>query len=218
MPTSLRTQFASLGTYGGDIIVDIVPDPDEIANAYLRVAEELDNTLVPLEASKGVARRDIKAHFDEEVSPSGFDWLELAEATIDDKKQRGYPLDILRRTGALEDTATSEAAWDVKGDSVFFNTGILPTDKKGRPYWWFHQVGASRSISYTFGGGTAAEETVTEEWDLPIRQWIGLSEGAQHTIIEIFDAWFDESIMTFQRSTGHIQTMKPEGGFGPVVG
>lgn len=213
MPTSLRTQFASLGAYGGDIIIDIVPDPDEIANAYLRVAEELDNTTVPLEAAKGVARRDMASHFEQEQTPSGMSWTPLAEITVERKLAMGAPADILRRSGALEDAATSEAAWDVKGDSVFFNTGVLPGGKyDGRPYWYFHQVGAETTFTYDVGG-----EDVTFQWELPARPFIGLSEDAQLTVIEVFDAWFDESIMTFQRPSGHIQTM--EGGrFGPVVG
>lgn len=212
MPISLRQRFASLGAYEGDLFIEVVPDPDELANAYLRVAEELDNTTAPLEASKIVAREDMQAHFDQEEAPGGMTWEPLTENTLEEKLRKGYPEDILRRRGALEDTATSEAAWDVKGDTLFFDTSILPVDKKGRPYWYFHQVGASKTITYDLGG-----ETVSFDWDLPARPFIGLSDDAQLRIIEIFDAWFDESVMTFQRPSGHIQT-RVSGQFGPIVG
>lgn len=213
MPVRLKEQFASLGAFQGDLIVDVEPDPNELANAYLRVAEELDNTVVPLEASKIVAREDMKAHFDEERAPDGREWKELDELTIKKKQSAGYPLDILRRTGAMEDAATSEAAWDIKGDTLFFDTGILPGGKyDGRPYWYFHQVGASSTTTYEFGG-----ESVSQEWELEARPFIGLSDDARLKVIEIFDAWFDESIMTFQRSSGHIQT-RVGGQFGPTVG
>jgi Phage virion morphogenesis family len=211
VPASLRQRWASLGSFQGDLIIEVIPDPDELANAYLRVAEELDDTRAPLQASKIVAREDMQAHFDTETAPDGSRWEILSEVTEDEKMRKNYPLDVLRRSGLMEDLATSESNWRVLGDTLWFDTSGLPT-RKGRPYWYFHQEGASSSIEYDIGG-----ETVTFDWDLPARPFIGLSEDAQLRVIEIFDAWFDDSIMTFEHPSGRIQTMKPGGGFGPMV-
>jgi phage gpG-like protein len=237
MTTKLSQKWASLGNFGGEIIIDFVPDPDEIANAFLRVADELENTAVPLLAAKAVAIADMKAHFDTEFGPDGHHWTPLDNEYQAWKEEHGHPRDILRLSGALEDTATSDQAWEVVGDTLEFNTGILPSAADGTPYWFFHQVGTDdgeragqvqeykKSIRLSREAGLGVAETggshesfgIGRGKALPARPFIGLDEDAQLSVIEIFDKWFDESITTFQRSGGLIQTKTPSGQFGPIV-
>lgn len=236
MPTKLSQRWASLGNFGGEIVIDFVPDPDEIANAYLRVADELDNTAVPLRASKAVAIADMQQHFDEETDPNGRHWAPLDNEYQEWKEDHGHPRDILRLTGALEDTATSDVAWDVLDDTLYFNTGVLPSAADGTPYWYFHQVGTDdgeragiaqeyranvrfqREQELLEGSGGAHESFgIGRGAALPARPFIGMSEDAQLSVIEIFDKWFDESIVTFERSGGLIQSKTPGGQFGPII-
>jgi phage gpG-like protein len=219
MPTRLSQKFASMGSFGGDIIIDFEPDPDIIAQAYIRVADYLDDIVKPLLAAKAIARADMQHHFDTETGPDGTHWQELDEDYAQYKSSKGFPPDILHRYGTLESAAVDDSAWTLANDTLYFTTSSLPF------YWWFHQRGtddgewAGKAGEYRAAtkfaretGSTTAESGGTRESygigtgkALPARPFVGLSEGAQLQIIEVFDMWFDEAVPIFVGATGVVQ-------------
>lgn len=215
MPRALRgvRELGSFGELGGVIEVDFVPSPDEVADAFLRVASYLDNTTKPLIAARRIAMEDMKFHFDTETAPNGAKWASLDPAYLERKLEEGYPSDVLRRSGDLEDSATSERAWVIEGDTLFFNTSVLPTDNEGRPYWFFHETGRQPRFA------EAIREFIGEEAkdEMPARPFIGLGEAAISQVGDVFDLWFDEAASVFISPAGILQERLPTGRFGSGV-
>lgn len=222
---------------GGDVLiaVDIGSDgevtkiflnteaADEAAVEVAQIAGNLNNIEHPLFAAQRIARDDMQAHFDSESDPDGNKWTPLDEEYLTYKTSEGYPENILRRSGDLEDAATSAASWIVDGDTLFFRTGGLPE------YGEWHQTGTGEESNWGFAGdvrerlrnapqaGESGHDAVGigRGKALPRRAFIGLSEPAEMAIWQIFDTWFDESTnLSINPKTGIAQLRGPGGKFG----
>jgi hypothetical protein len=205
-----------LGSAGGMIEIVWAPDPRIIAAKILELAAYLENFIPPLEASRGIAQRDMQEHFDTESGPNGEAWAPLADSTI----ERWGEHPILQLTGAMRDAATSEGAYVIDGRDLFIDTSSFP------PYWVFHETGTSGK-----GMGQILEELKAKGFEIdplagggmPARPFVGISFEAQMLIIEAFDAWFEGGVAGFYtRPSGKVQRIlrTPEGGtsFGPMLG
>jgi phage gpG-like protein len=181
------------------------PNPEEVAQALEAVANYVEDTRVPLVASREIARRDMQEHFDTETDPDGMAWAPLDDLYVEGKITQGYSEQILQRTQDLMHAATSEEAWDVFSDTLVFNADVLPRsdDKYNVNYGLVHQAGKS-AVMGPHG---------RPEGGLPARPFIGLSDQAEAEIIEVFDVWYEEgaSRIYIQPTTGTIQRRMPAG-------
>lgn len=214
----------------GDIQFQIVsvPDPKDIQLELERVAGNLENVGPPLSASARILAEDTQERFDTETDPDGDPWIPLDEEYLTTKQSLGYPDDILHREGSLERAATQISAYKVVGNSVFFDTGGLPS------YGMLHQIGLGDEANVGLAsrhrfrakddpeyarqeGGSHTNLGVGRGQALPARPFIGMSEQAEEKIWAAFDLWFDEATDVFISKTGTIQKRLPSGRFGPKV-
>lgn len=210
--------FSSLG---GDIIVmvDIVPDPLIIESQLMEVATNLEDTMKPMLAARRVAQEDIQAHFDTESDPGGDKWTELDLSYAQYKESLGYPPDILHREDTLETAATSDAAFTVTPQGMWFNWDALPSAKSdGSNYGQIHQAGsATKTRIETVDGESVSFYTGEGRGNaLPARPFVGMSDEAYETFITIFDIWFDEATSVVIHPSGRMQ-LHEGGRFGKNV-
>jgi phage gpG-like protein len=161
------------------------PDPIVFADAILTVDTALRNPAPALLMSKELAQEDIRERFLTETDPQGGKWQEWSEryAPI----AEAFPNDgILRQTGELYDAATSDTAFIITQDTVFYQT-----DMPERGMW--HQEG--RWDRKTKGGNPSP---------LPDRPFLGLTEETAQLIFVTFRDWFDHAIDLFETRTGRI--------------
>lgn len=213
--------FAGLG---GSIVVTtyVEPDPAIIEAELMQVASNLEDTMKPMLAAREVAREDIQAHFDSESSPDGFTWAALDGTYLKYKESLGYPSDILHRTGAMEEAATSREAFVVTPTGLFFNWNALPRDKNGNIIGQIHQAGsesAGMRVADFREGHEGEELRFTGGYGrgnaLPQRPFVGMSDIADAQFVEVFDVWFDESIQAVVHpKTGVMQARTAGGQFG----
>lgn len=180
--------FAELGGsidfYGG-----WVPghDPNDAATRIMAVAGYLAATQIPLEASREIAIRDTKEHFETQTDPDGVPWPELDEDYRHYKVDvQGYPEDILVRTGMMMDAATSHDAWIIVGEVLVFDPFVLPKDE-GFTYGVVHQQGGSNFDVLEKAGEKYAKDVTV---GLPPRPFIGLSDEAMADITAEMESWF----------------------------
>lgn len=195
----------SFGALGGSISFEFVPDPEEIAASLMDVAGYLEDIAGPLAISRTIAIEDIRLRFDTQTGPDGNSWVPWSDSYRPDAEQNNIG-GILERTGDLRNAATSEDAFIVDGDSLFYDTSGLP------PYGFWNETGATRSgrgfeisdedishaaktlgksveeIKKAFGSGSSGDNV------LPARPFMGVSFEAELRIVEVFDQWFDGAI------------------------
>ena len=158
-------------------------DLDEAAIAIHRFANYIDDEEV-LQGAKRIAMEDMRRRFETETDPTGAMWTELTESYQRSKAEDGFQVHpILSRTyhtgnpNSLRSAATSESAWSVSGESVWFNTDGLP------PYWEAHETGRDfiegKNGPYGF---------------MPERRFIGLSEQAREEILALTGAWLEAGL------------------------
>jgi phage gpG-like protein len=161
------------------------PDPIVFADAILTVDTALRNPAPALLMSKELAQEDIRERFLTETDPQGGKWQEWSENYT--PIAEAFPNDgILRQTGELYDAATSDTAFIVTQDTVFYQTNMPE-----RGMW--HQEG--RWDRKTRGGGSNP---------LPDRPFLGLTEETAQLIFVTFRDWFDHAIDLFETRTGRI--------------
>lgn len=212
----------------GDIklTIEASPDPYQIELELMRIAGELENLGPPLLASARILGDDTKERFITETDPDGDPWIPLDKDYLSNKLSLGYPENILHRTGDLEQRATQFGAMRVVGDSVFFDTSVLPS------YGLIHQTGsgadnaglASRHKSAVVNepgykereGGSHESLGIGRGEALPARPFIGMSEEAEGKLYKFFDIWFDEATQIKIGSSGVVQ-QSIAGRFGPKV-
>lgn len=188
----------------------------------------------PLLAARQVMIESTDINFDEEKDPDGIDWEPLsinygggvtASGPVSPskiKRESAHPTEILQLSGDGRAKATSEEAWIIAEDTLFFNPEALPvSEKDGRPYMSFHQSGTQSEAlgsalqKLRIGGTLSNEEkaalatpTSGRGKNLPRRQFIGITAFDRELIEGIFRDWFDENI---------IEEFPPGGGAGPNI-
>lgn len=225
----MATKISSFRASGGDIVVhtDIIPNPSDIEIQLLQIASNLEGLRFPLAASARIARDDMQERFDNEEDPNGDKWISLDEDYLTSKQSLGYPDDILHRTGDLENAATGSTAFRIVGDSLFFDSSVLPK------YGLIHQTGsgtenvglASRhraAVKNEPGykdreGGSHSNTGIGRGNALPARPFIGMSEEAEGKVWDIFDLWFEKATnIAINPRTGAVQE-RIAGRFGPKI-
>lgn len=206
-----------LGIEFGAIEIDLL-NFDEAAVRLNTLAGYISAVDIPMRGAKRIAMDDMKQRFDDEVSPDGAKWFALDPDYAARKQHEvGFEHPILTRERELRDAATSEEAWSVTGESLFFNTSVLPE------YWRVHQEGSiGFGAKFHASANIAGEADVEGEQNIPPRPYIGLSAEAEAKIFTLFDVWFSEGIeMATKRfaisSVGTLQARSPRGGFGRAI-
>lgn len=203
---------------GGDTIkfnIEVAPDPYDIQLQLTEIAGQLENLGPPLLAASRILSEDMKQRFLTQTDPDGDPWIPLDEEYLASKVSLGYPENILHRTGQLEEAATSLGAMRIVGDSVFFDSSVLPS------YGLIHQTGsgadnvgdASRhrfAVKNEPGyknreGSGHADLGIGRGNALPARPFVGMSEEAEGKLWKLFDMWFDESTQLKIGSSGTVQ-------------
>jgi Phage virion morphogenesis family len=221
---------------GGDLWVEVdigLEGLEEAEEILLITAQAVADIHKPLFASAAVARNDMKIRFETETDPDGKKWVALADYYLHSKLSKGYPPDILRRTGDLEDSATGGqsyvdpegeesniGAFKIVGDSVFFDMSEVPE------YGMAHQTGSGNvelvndpreghegeTLRFTQGAGRGQA--------LPRRAWLGMSVDAEAEVWSVFDHWFEDATNPgrgYKVSSSGILQHAPSGRFGKKV-
>lgn len=179
------------------IVAEWHPSPEVIEQWLLKMANEFENWTEPLLKARQVMIEDTKRHFRTESDPDGDAWQELNPSYRASKLKAGFPDQILVRTGALQQAATSEEAWFIDERSIYFRESALP------PYGPVHQEGTLEAGARFFGlQGEAIRKIQAGEMpseaelgtlgssgkgkNLPPRPFIGLSVEAENEIEAIF--------------------------------
>jgi phage gpG-like protein len=186
------------GDWGGGLATaEDFEDPNAAADAMLRLATYLEDTRVELEATKEILIRDTKNRFDTETDPDGTPWVPLNKEYLDSKLAKGYPADILVREDTLRSAATSDEAWIVEDDTLYFDPTTLPY------YAGYQQRGTEKGI--------------------PARPFVGVSEEGLIEITDLFDSWVDFGVdeVFVNPRTGTVQSWQMRGNvrlFGSKIG
>ena len=190
------------------------------AVALSRLAMYIENVEIPLRTAKEIARHDMIERFESETAPDGTQWFaldpEYAKRKLHDK---GFEHPILTYSKDLKTKATSEAAWTVTGESIWYNTTHLP------PYWRVHQEGSEGfGVKFVKVKDESVLMRTSGEGDqnLPPRPFIGLSAEAEGKILEAFDIWFSSGLAKtsqsyFVSSAGVLHYRTPQGRIGERV-
>jgi hypothetical protein len=167
-------------------------DLDRAAIAIHRFANYIDDEEV-LQGAKRIAMDDMKRRFETELDPTGARWQELSHDYQIEKAESGYQVHpILSRTyhdgnsESLRSAATSEEAWSVSGESVWFHTGGLP------PYWEAHETGRQWTPHWAKIGDK--EVGADASGGMPQRRFIGLSDEAREEIVALTGAWLEAGL------------------------
>lgn len=130
------------------VVAEWFPDPEVLEVEILNIASNFDDWSVPLHAAKEALIESTQAHFDSKSDPYGDKWQSLSDRYAQEKRNAGYdPEAILVREGNLEKAATSEDAWFVAENSIFFNVDALPRNPEdGVNYGAAHQSGTQEGI------------------------------------------------------------------------
>lgn len=210
-------QLGTFGALGGTMRLDAVPYPERVAFMYMRLADYIEDTRLPMLAAKRIAQEDMQRHFDTDTDPEGNPWVPLDPDYAKKKaKMGGDPNNILTLSGDLERGATSEAAWVATEEALFFKTSALPH------YWDVHESGSGADMAGYAAlvrerirgkarladdpGGARDSMDIGRGRATPARPFVGLTLEARNQIIELFDLWFDEGIkLTVHPKTGIVQ-------------
>lgn len=215
-------EFGSIDTIVGDFAAFEV-DALSFENASVALYElslYVENIDLPLRGAKRIAREDMKDRFESEEAPDGTKWFELDPEYSERKEQAvGFEHPILTRESHLKKAATSEEAWSISGESLFFNTSSLPE------YWRVHQEG-SEGFGVTFAKildkNVLVRSSPEGDQNIPPRPFIGLSAEAEAKILELFDIWFSEGLEQASKrfaisSVGTLHARTPQGRFGERI-
>lgn len=204
IPASAVGAFEDVG--GAIIRIEWNPDLDRVSQALLRAAGDVENILPPLVAARRIARDDMEQHFATETDPEGDRWEDLDPKYAAFKEAHGGNDTILDRYGDMRAAATSEDAWEIIGNEMFFNAAGLP------PYALTHQTGTTGSKTHS-----GEFSNLGRGGNLPQRMFIGLSDQAEAEILDVFDLWFSEAIDIHVHTTGWGQQRVAGGRFGQRV-
>lgn len=201
------------------ITLDWTPDPHVVEAEMLEVAIKLEDWSIPLAAARAAAIYDTDLHFETESDPDGNPWeaLNFEYANSKRKQESAHPGQILQLTGALHGAATAMSTWFIRGNSLFFDVGALPS------YGPYHQEGsmgkknaANAIMDKGTGAFTASEINIMAESQrggaLPQRMFIGLDEDTIAEIEAIFVDYFDSTVKTTSGARGFETNIVSGGG------
>lgn len=155
-----------------------VPDPSIHANTFFTQASLLQNTAVPIAAASSVVRADIQERFETETDPFGRKWEDWSSSYT--PVAMAYPNEgILKQSGDLFRAAISSKATLVTEDTIFYETGALPS------YGLAHEAGLP-----------------DRENPLPQRAFLGVDAESRATIFGLFEEWFDDIIRLYPHPEG----------------
>ena len=196
-------ETGAFGRRGGVITTNVLGDED-LALGFVKLAEYVEETALPLKAAEAIAKADIHQRFQTHEDPEGDGWQELSPRTVRRKASsptlRTFPEDILTHTGLMEKKATADEAFSIYDDQLVWSSEHMP------PYWGVHQYGSGEFdeqevTEFVKGKGQVATGKVlkfaTTEGRgqaTPARPFIGLSQEAEGQIVGVFDAWYDEGV------------------------
>lgn len=188
------------------------PSPEQVENAFLKLADYLDDASGPMLYTLFLARGSTEERFETDTDPDKEQWRELDPDYLWYKVYDGYSEEILERTGVLKDAAPN--GWRVVGNTLYYDTSVLP------PYGLTHQFGSGEKNVGVAGehrarvkAGKAVKakskvyrsrfirgkghETPTEigrGHALPQRAFIGLTEEDTVDIEALFNLWMDRGV------------------------
>lgn len=174
-----------------------VPDPSDFEARLIGLSRSLENMTPLLVAARQLAIDSTAAHFDSQSDPQGNPWTPLDPDYLIAKGKAGYPTDeILVRTGAGKAAATSEGAYFITEDAVWFNPSALPD------YMALHQSGTvSAGVTEALGRlrtktATRADMQVSIAGTgrgnaLPKREFIGFDEIDILALEDLINNWFE---------------------------
>ena len=150
-----------------------VPDPKVHASTMFTQASMFNKTQVPIAAASSVLRADIQERFETETDPYGVKWEDWSSSYY--PTAMAYPNEgILKQSGDLFRAAISSKAILVTHDTVFYETGALP--------------------SY----GLAHEEGLPDrKTRLPRRAFLGLSPESAAKIYGLFEEWMEDIVRLY---------------------
>ena len=172
------------------IETEFVPDPIELAQSMIAVADGLEDRIGPMAAAGETLSADIRQHFETETDPSGTPWPELSDSYVYGGffRREGRPVTPRQKSGTtlkdtreLMDYASSPERVVVTNNTVFYRTGEMPQ------YGLAHESGLP-----------------DRQNPLPQRSFIGLSMEAAAVIEERFYEWFQGNIDLYPTSTGKL--------------
>lgn len=138
----------------------------------------------PLEATRGILARGIERSFETQTDPQGNPWVEWSEAyalRVEREQASGVHLGAkLERSLALRNAASSEYAFFVSYDSVFFSWQALPT------------YGAVQNFGGFVGKGAY----------IPAREFVGIDPIDKTRVIALFQAYIGYALGGTSRGRG----------------
>lgn len=160
-----------MGTSGFAIVVDVTGDGRETADLLDMMSDRAADLTPAFSAMILSFQAMERRRFDTE----GPGWAELAPSTIATKVRYGYPLDILRRTGAMEASIAGGSPGSIlEMDDDGFFVGSDVTDPRGRHYIHYHQQGTANMPARVVVRLTPSTLTL---WATALKEWIfGASE------------------------------------------
>ena len=213
------------------IVGEWSPPPEVFEQRMIALANRYDNMLTPLLAAREIAIGSTQIHFDQQKGPDGIDWAPLDPDYLKWKTQHGGPEDeILVLDGTGKKAATSENAWIISEDALWFVPAALPE------YMSFHQAGSQSGAlgsalnkirtsmtkpTFTSAEAEALKSGTGKGRNLPKREFIGLNEFDIALIEAEFDDWFGEQLIE-EFPTGGGGSVRPMGynilGSLPIIG
>jgi phage gpG-like protein len=160
-----------------------------MANRIETLARSLDDMTPVLVGAHQILSDDIREHFEREEGPDG-PWKGWAPSYA--PKAESENIGILRKSEELFEAATSQNAWFITENDLWYNPNDLP------PYW----------PALNFGRTNGPK--------MPARPFLWTSEEAGMKVIELFDAWVGDEMNVVLSSRGIAQTHTPR--FGPRIG
>jgi len=220
IPVNIIGAFADSG--GTVTTLEWTPDPDEVEQALVEAASDLEDMSGPLRASARITMLDIQNNFDTESDPDGKKWVPLDKDYLEYKTSLGGDTRILHLWGPLERAATMFSNFVIEGEEglLLYNTENLDALA---PYWDSHQSGTETEAGKALGFSRVTAELLGEDVSdmpgpgtgaaIPARPFIGVSGEAEEMIFEVFDLWVSDQIQIKISSAGIVQNA-PGGRFG----
>jgi hypothetical protein len=178
-----------------------MPPPEDLAARLIALSNSLNNLMPLMLKAKTVAVESTKEHFKNQQDPQGVDWVPLTDKWLEDPRKAGseYPTLILRMTGAGATAATSEEAYVITDNEIWFNPGAVPE------YMIYHQFGKGGEHLQSALQAIRESRPFTQQeqqalasagpgQSLPQREWLGLSSIDIAIFEDIANEWFEENI------------------------
>lgn len=157
-------------------------EPEVVEAELLKLENALGDWHEPMIEARAAIIHDTQRHFDLEEDPDGDPWEDLNDEYLARKLEQGYPADILHRTGAMEEIATSETPWLITEREILFNTGDLP-------YYGVYHQGAQSFKALRARLAQLGVPSWKPLKGLPQREFIGISDECADEIEAIFVSW-----------------------------